>query len=88
LKESELDSLSGDYIKKTAVKVKNTNMLLDRTYYTVVKCSYGAAVGYRVTDITYPEKELIANVGETVTSVLDKLVKCLGDYEYFYNLEG
>jgi len=30
----------------------------------------------------------VANVGDTVTSILDKLVKMLGDYEYFYDLEG
>ena len=32
--------------------------------------------------------ELIANVGETITSVLDKIVKQLGNYEYFYDLDG
>ena len=83
----QLDSLSSTYISKTALKIKNTNNILDQTYYTVVKCSYGAAVGYRVTDLTYPD-DLIANPGETVTSILDKLVKMLNDYEYFYDLQG
>lgn len=47
---------------------------------------YGAA-GYRRTDLTY-DKELIAAAGDTVTSILDKLVKMLGSFEYFYNLDG
>ena len=43
--------------------------ILDRTFYTVVKCSYGSVVGYRTTDFTYPadDGELIMNVGETIT---------------------
>ncbi len=48
--------------------------------------SYGVA-GYRRTDLTY-DKELIAAAGDTVTSILDKLVKMLGSFEYFYNLDG
>ena len=87
LKDSQLDSLSSTYINKTALKLKNTPNLLDKNFYTVVKCSYGSVVGYRATDLTYPD-DLIANVGDTVTSILDKLVKMLGDYEYFYDLQG
>ena len=87
LTDLDLDTLSSNYINKTAKKIKNTDSLFDKTYYTVVKCSYGSVVGYRVTDLTYPD-QLVANVGDTVTSILDKLVKMLGDYEYFYDLEG
>jgi len=43
--------------------------------------------GYRETEIVYPY-DLIAAPGETVTSVLDKLVKMLGDFEYFYDVDG
>jgi hypothetical protein len=32
--------------------------------------------------------ELKANIGESLTSVLDKIVTMLGDYEYFYDLQG
>jgi len=45
-------------------------------------------VGYRTTDLTYNEKELIANAGDTVTSILDKILDMLTDYEYFYDLDG
>ena len=44
-------------------------------------------VGYRETDLIYPD-DLIANVGESITSVLDKIKNMLVEFEYFYNLEG
>ena len=43
--------------------------------------------GYRICDIVYPY-DLIAAPGESATSVLDKLVKMLGNFEYFYDVEG
>lgn len=59
-----------------------------KTTYSVIKAEYGDSVGYRVTDLVYAG-DLIAQVGGDVASnVLDKLVSMLGDYEYFYNLQG
>lgn len=56
--------------------------------YTVIKCIYGEAIGYRETDLTYAG-ELIGNVGTSiVASCLDPIKKMLGNYEYFYDLEG
>lgn len=55
--------------------------------YYIVKITTGQTCGYRMTDITYAG-DLIANVGETVVSVLDKICKMLGDFEYYYNTEG
>jgi hypothetical protein len=37
--------------------------------------------------LTYPG-ELVANIGETVVSVLDKIKTALGNFEYFYDLDG
>lgn len=55
---------------------------------TVIKCSYGDVVGYKITDLTFAG-DLIGQVGNPVTSAcLDKIVKMLGDFEYFYNLDG
>jgi hypothetical protein len=31
---------------------------------------------------------LIANSGDTVTSVLDKIKNMLGEFEYFYDIDG
>ena len=44
-------------------------------------------IGFIYTDFTYPG-ELTCNAGETVTSVLDKIISVLGNYEYFYDVEG
>ena len=53
----------------------------------LIKIEYGMTCGYRITDLIYP-KELTLNVGEGLTSMLDKLVSMLGNFEYFYNLDG
>ena len=55
--------------------------------YYVMKFIYGDLSGYRITDLTYAG-ELKANVGETIVSVLDKIKKMLGNYEYFYDING
>lgn len=88
MKADELDTLSTAFVKKTAKQVKASDSLVDRTFYTVIKCVYGSILGYRTTEFTYPG-EFIMNVGDTITAALDKLVKTFGDeYEYFYNLDG
>ena len=55
--------------------------------FTCIKAEKGDTIGYRSTDLVYAG-DLIASVGESVVSVLDKIKNMLGDYEYFYNLEG
>ena len=57
----------------TIAKVTNTNGL--------------QVCGYRVCDIVYPY-DLIASPGDSITSVLDKLVDMLGNFEYFYDVNG
>lgn len=47
----------------------------------------GEDVGYMSTDLTYPG-ELVMKAGTTVTGILDEIVKTLGNYEYFYDVEG
>ena len=49
--------------------------------------SYGEDAGYRLVDFTYPG-ELILDAGNTVTDLLDKIIAVLGNYEYFYDLDG
>lgn len=91
LKSFELDSLASNYIAPTARKLKNTNSLLDNTYYTIVKCSYGSVVGYKTTDWTYPSTggELIINAGETIVTALDAILKVFDEeFEYFYDIDG
>ena len=62
-----------------------------KTYY-VCKINPGQTAGYDVTELTYPrngeESGLITSVGDSVTSVLDKIVDFLGNYEYFFDVDG
>lgn len=55
--------------------------------YSIVKIISGQICGYAAQDLIYDE-DLIGNSTDTVTSVLDKIVKKLGEFEYFYNLDG
>ena len=48
---------------------------------------YGNDVGYIYTDFTYPG-DLIGDMGESVTDILDKIIEVLGNYEYFYDING
>lgn len=55
--------------------------------YNIIKIIYGETAGYRRTPLTYPG-ELVANVGEALTSVLDKIKNMFSDFEYFYDIDG
>lgn len=48
---------------------------------------YGQDIGNTSEPFVYPGT-LECNAGETVVSVLDKIKNALGNYEYFYNLDG
>lgn len=48
---------------------------------------YNQDAGYKYTDFTYPG-ELVLNAGDTVVTLLDKIAKTLGNYEYFYDING
>ena len=48
---------------------------------------YNNDVGYEWVDFTYPG-ELVSGIGENVCSVLDKIKSALGNYEYFYDVNG
>ena len=66
---------------------KPSDIMIDDTTYIMTKIEYGQTAGYRSTPLTYAG-DLIAKVGETITSVLDKIKNMLGEFEYFYDLDG
>lgn len=47
----------------------------------------GDLIGYQITAFTWPG-ELAMTPGSTVTAVLDKIKNILGNYEYFYDIDG
>lgn len=55
--------------------------------YNLIKIEKGMTCGYRTCELVYAGK-LTASAGEAITSVLTKIVNMLGNYEYFYNLDG
>ena len=55
--------------------------------YNIIKVIYGETAGYRRTPLTYPG-ELVANVGEALTNILDKIKNMFSDFEYFYDIDG
>ena len=48
---------------------------------------YGGDIGYIYTDFIYPS-ELIGDAGSSVCDILDKIKDTLGNYEYFYDIDG
>lgn len=59
----------------------------DNNKWIIAKISYGQTAGYRSTELTYAG-DLIGNVGESLTSILDKIKNMLSEFEYFYNVQG
>lgn len=51
------------------------------------KFEYGDDIGFEYVDFTYPE-ELVGNAGDNVCTILDKIKTFLGNYEYFYDVDG
>ena len=76
---------------RAVVTLKDPNSgITDEDLYTIAKITKDNGLqvcGYRICDIIYPY-DLIASPGEALTSVLDKLVKMLGNFEYFYDVDG
>ncbi len=48
---------------------------------------YGDDVGYTYTDFIFPG-ELIGDAGDSVCDILDQIKDTLGNYEYFYDING
>lgn len=48
---------------------------------------YGEDCGFTITDFVYPS-ELIANIGDNICTILDKIKNALGNYEYYFDIDG
>lgn len=79
------DFIAQDEDDATLVYTKNEKQEYEPYY--LIKIEYGMTCGYRITDLVYVS-DLVLNVGEGLTSMLDKIVSMLGNFEYFYNLDG
>ena len=98
LKEKELENPNDEELKKEIQEVFNDfiseynringegawaygDFFLYKKYYT------GEDVGYIYSDFYYPG-ELIGDAGSSVCDILDKIKNLLGNFEYFYDLDG
>ena len=89
-----VDDNSGSTGDSVYLRVENGHKIWDFNSHSANDIEYrlsiiqfGDDIGYRITDLTY-NGDLIANAGETLTSMLDKIKQMLGDFEYFYDIEG
>lgn len=93
--ESSLSDSSIKYLQLNSTLISDQPTIVklnsDATEeYTILRLTYGNLAGYKLINaegLVYAG-ELIMNQGETVTGALDKIVTMLGNYEYFYNLDG
>ena len=76
-----MNTLDSDY------NLNATSISFGNKICYVAKVEYGETAGYHRIPLVY-NTDLILNAGETVTSLLDKLKNMLGDFEYFYDLQG
>lgn len=82
--------IGDDFVFDNGVNTINNEpsvLTLDGKEYLVKEVVYGTEVGYRLCDLIYDES-LVGKVGENAVSILDKIKKKFGAYEYFYNLDG
>ena len=56
-------------------------------YDSVIEYESGRDIGFIFDDFIYPN-ELVCNAGDPVTSILDKLIGVMGNYQYFYDVFG
>ena len=78
---------SGVQYSATTNKEEVDDALAAGTIDSYEEYESGQDVGYIYTDFVYPG-ELIGDAGNSVCDILDKIKSALGNYEYFYDLDG
>ena len=85
---SLIDILHGSTLINQIVKPTEIIKGMDTSkIYTVLPVLKDEVAGYGMTLLVYPD-DLTGQVGDSITSILDKIINMLGNYEYFYNLDG
>lgn len=77
-----LGSLNENYNRENATIVEYNNK---KCY--VVKLVAGQDIGYHQIDLVYSD-DLILEVGDSIDTLFNKIATMLGNYEYFYDVNG
>lgn len=93
LTKSEL--ISSELMQKKRINENNGKIFYATTNdainnenkFFIKKIEYGQFPGYKLTELVYPG-DLIGNIGDSVITILDKIKNMLGDFEYFYDVDG
>ena len=87
--QNPLYILNKDNQYEATIDINKAGKMLDQGWSHVLGSPFesGYDVGYIYTDFSYPG-ELVADAGTSITQALDKIVNVLGNFEYFYDLEG
>lgn len=75
------------YNTATGQYTTNADVVKEGSNSTWQVFNYNEDVGYVYTDFVYPG-QLISNIGDNVCTILDKIKTTLGNFEYFYDLDG
>lgn len=93
---SELENYGGNYETEITTEINQSGIIPTKVFLSpgdevsacyIYKVSAGMTTGYRLTELVYAG-ELLASANDTFTSVLDKIVDMLGNFEYFYDIDG
>ena len=85
LKE-EIDEVL-NLLKQEVNKIEGEGAWAYGDFFLYEKYYAGDDVGYIYTDFYYPG-ELIGDAGSSVCDILDKIKNLLGNFEYFYDIDG
>lgn len=75
------------YIYETKQYTTNRNDIAGKEEGTFREFKYNEDIGYQYTDFIYPDT-LVSSIGENVCSILNKIKTKLGNYEFFFDVEG
>lgn len=83
------DNAKKYYLDKDGENIQIKEFIEGESPQGVETFSAGDFIGYRSIDYTYPTKDYFTlNSGDSVVTGLDKIKSTLGNYEYFYDLNG
>lgn len=76
----------GEYLQEN--DLDEGDSIIGTDFVIFRKITDGDTPGYRPTELIYPDELVSSPGGNVATSVLDPIVNQLGNYEYYYDIDG